>query len=752
MLRLISKRWVQVMLLLLLLAGLVYLRLNDPATIKHWRQLTFDKYNQLMPRLPGHSVAIIDIDEESLKRYGQWPWPRPLIGEIPVLLKKMGAKAVAFDMVFAEKDRTSPQEIAKNLKDVPNLDTAREILQALPDNDEVFAKKIAEAGNVITGFVAATGVTNTNVTIKQDMKRDMFSPEPNQFLSPAPLYYTNSLPVIVKAASGNGNFTPPAEEDSVIRRILAVGGCYDEDKKLQRCPALSLEALRVAQGPDAAYAINTYSPNEGGSGIKSITVGNYTIPTEKDGTFRIYYSKNSKTPNNPNGSRKDFYIPAWKLLEDKGQVSDKEIMNKIIFVGTSAVGLLDLRSSALGEVLSGSQAHAEAIEQILNKKFLKRPEYFNGSEILVMCAVSLMIIFIAPFIGAGTLALLGVVAIGSGVMGALYAFRRYGLLLDPVYPSLSVIIIFILSSILTNLRSELERRAVKNAFGYYISPALMEELASDPEKLKLGGEVRELSVMFTDIRNFTTISESMDPAELIKMMNDFLTPMTSCVLDNRGTIDKYMGDAMMAFWNAPLDDPDHAIHACTAALQMLAGLKTVNENLKQAGKTIELKAGIGIHTGKCSVGNMGSKQRFAYSALGDTVNLASRLEGQTKGYGISVMISEEVRRKAPGFAAVEIDLLTVKGRKEPERVYTLLGDAVMATSGPFQAFVTLHQQMLAAYRGQQWGAALALSEQCAVLRPDIAGLYALYRQRIEDFKTNPPPAGWQGVWIAKEKS
>ncbi len=408
-------------------------------------------------------------------------------------------------------------------------------------------------------------------------------------------------------------------------------------------------------------------------------------------------------------------------------------------------------------VLPGVEIHAEIIEQILGKQFLNRPGFFDGAELCATVAISLGIIFLAPFIGTGTLALLGVLVIGVSSVGALYAYGHFGLLLDPVYPSLTIIIIFILSSILTNLRSETERRAVRKAFSHYISPTLMEELASDPDKLKLGGEVREISVMFTDIRNFTTISETMDPAELIKMMNDFLTPMTSCVLNNRGTIDKYMGDAMMAFWNAPLDDPDHALHACTAALQMLAELKALNEIMRARAEETkkpfkELKAGIGIHTGRASVGNMGSKQRFAYSALGDTVNLASRLEAQTKGYGISVMISEEVRKQVPTFAALEIDLLTVKGRKEPERVYVLLGDAAFSTSPAFHELSILHGKMLGAYRRQQWEAALSLADQCQALRPDLAALYALYRQRIADFKTTPPAAGWQGVWVAKEKS
>ncbi len=737
--------------------------------IKRGEDLTFDWYNQLMPRESGHGVAIVDINEESLGKEGQWPWPRPLIGKLPLILRKdLGAKVVAFDMVFSEVDRTSPGEIAKHMDDNPQEKEAREILQSLPDNDEVFAREIKEAGNVVTGFVATDQPTGTRVITKVKIEPRTGPDTINPALYvPFYPYYAHSLQNIVNAADGNGSFIPPEEEDSVIRRILTIVGYQKPDKTVEFYPSLSLEALRLFQDDDtykAKYILNLHRREEH-AGIEGIKVGDYGIPTEDDGSFRIYYSR---------GPRKDFYIPAWQVLAiddiDKTQDIKKKqqlkklkedlkerVQGKIIFIGTSAVGLRDLRSSTLGETLSGSQAHAEGVEQILNRQFLVRPEYSKAKELLITAAVSLSIIFLTPFIGTGTLALVVLLLIGGGFAEAFHAYKLEGLLIDPVYPSLSIVIIFILSSILTNLRTETEKKAIRNAFGYYISPALMEELASNPDKLKLGGEVREISVMFTDIRNFTSISESMDPAELIKMMNDFLTPMTSCVLNNRGTIDKYMGDAMMAFWNAPLDDPDHAQHACTSALQMLEALKVVNTSLRdhaeKAGKPFkELKAGIGIHTGRASVGNMGSKQRFAYSALGDTVNLASRLEGQTKGYGISAMISEEVRKQATAFAALEIDLLTVKGRKEPERIYTLLGDAAYAASPAFKEIEALQECMLAAYRAQRWDEALALAGQAEALRPDLNGLYALYRQRIADFKTTPPAAGWQGGWVAKEKS
>jgi adenylate cyclase len=250
----------------------------------------------------------------------------------------------------------------------------------------------------------------------------------------------------------------------------------------------------------------------------------------------------------------------------------------------------------------------------------------------------------------------------------------------------------------------------------------------------------------------------MDPGELIKTMNDFLTPMTSCVMDNRGTIDKYMGDAMMAFWNAPLDDVDHARHACRTALLMREALAPVNAALRLRAEEVkrpfhELKAGIGIHSGKCAVGNMGSKQRFAYSALGDTVNLASRLEGQTKNYGISIMISSAVRQQAPELAAIEVDLLAVKGRSEPERVYALMGDAALAESPAFRAFSAEHEKMLAVYRDKKWDEAAALIEKCQNLWPELEALYGVYRQRLADIKagTFSPAANWRGVWVAKDK-
>jgi adenylate cyclase len=745
MIRFLSNRWVQIILLLTLLAQLVVLRTQDPSFIHRWRQLTFDAYNRLMPRTPGEGVMIVDIDEVSLRDYGQWPWPRPLVAQISDNLYKLGAKVIAFDMVFAEPDRTSPALIADALPPTADMLPVVEKLKSLPDNDRVFADKIALLGNVVTGFSVADQPTRGKPVFKGKFLNEGMYPAPLEFVTKFP-YFAASLDVIGEAAAGSGSFTALPEQDGVIRQVPLLIGHAPPDGTAKLYPALPLEVLRVALGK-TSYIVKSFGERvRQGYGIQNVSLGDYTIPTDKNGNFYVYYA----------GHRHDLFIPAWKVLS--GDLSPELVKGKIVFVGTSAIGLKDLRASPLNAVFPGVEVHAEVIEQILGGKYLNRPDFFNGAELCAAVAVGLFIIFLTPFIGLGLLSLLVGTLIAAGGLGSLYAYQKFGYLLDPVYPSLSIVVIFILSAILTNLRTEMERRAVKIAFSHYISPIFMEELASNPEKLKLGGEVRELSVMFTDIRNFTTIAETMDPADLIKMINDFLTPMTSCVMDNRGTIDKYMGDAMMAFWNAPLDDPNHARSSCKTALLMKQALKPVNEALRVRAEQnkrpfMELKAGIGINTGRCSVGNMGSNQRFAYSALGDTVNLASRLESQTKSYGVGVLISSSTRQQAPEFAAIEIDLLAVKGRSEPERIYTLLGDAGVAKSAAFLEFNAQHNGMLAAYRDKKWDETSVLIEQCQSLWPDLVSLYDVYRQRIADIRSGSfsPAANWRGVWVAKDK-
>lgn len=742
MVNFLTKRWVQIFLLLMLLAGLLWVRETDPPMVKSMRNMVFDHYNKKFPRKPGDQTVIIDIDEESLQRYGQWPWPRSLMGDIPVILKEMGAKAVAFDMVFAEPDRTSPEVFARTLPDTEALAKARAALEQLPQNDEVFARKIEEAGNVVLGFVSSNQPTGRDPLKKAPVGilKKGTKIQAQRYMKTAFQDFASPLEALADAAVGSGYFGAHPDSDGIIRHeSLLVGGVSNEELTEDFYPLLALEAVRVALRAQS-YRVEI----DNLLGCYKMTVGKYEIPLDGDCGMYVYYA----------GHRPALYIPAWQLLER--EIDPALVGGKVAFVGTSAIGLKDLRSTPLDNVLPGVEVHAEIAEQILNRQFLRRVEATEWGEKFLIGVIGLFVIFLAPFIGTATLAALAALLGTAGYFGGLYMYQNYGELFDPLYPMVSIVFIFVVSASLTHLRMEREKREIRLAFGQYIAPAVLEELTADPSKLKLGGEVRELSVMFTDIRNFTTISESMDPGELIRMMNDFLTPMTSAVLDNRGTIDKYMGDAMMTFWNAPVDDPHHAVNACKAALEMVEALKPVNDDLKlraeNAGRPFyELKAGIGINSGRASVGNMGSKQRFAYSALGDTVNLASRIEGQTKGYGVSVMISESTREQAKDFAAIEIDLLTVKGRTEPERVFALLGAPEEAQGEDFKSFAESHARMLEAYRAMAWERAMEQAKALAEARPGLAALYGLYQSRIGEYMKNPPPAGWDGVWIAKSK-
>jgi adenylate cyclase len=402
--------------------------------------------------------------------------------------------------------------------------------------------------------------------------------------------------------------------------------------------------------------------------------------------------------------------------------------------------------------------HLNVLEQILQQRFLTRPESMKSAEIIAVLTAGLLMILLAPFINSLILALICVGIVVTFNVGALWSYIEIGVLVDPLYSSLCVVLLFFASVLFSYIRAESERQSVRNAFGLYISPDFMKELTKSPDKLTLGGEIRDLTVLFSDIRNFTTISEQMSPEVLINTMNDFLTPMSDEVMRYRGTIDKYMGDAMMAFFNAPLDDDAHPRHACEAALAMVEVLGPVNEAVKakaeEEGRPFHrLNAGIGINTGPCAVGNMGSRTRFAYSALGDAVNLASRLEGQTKNYGINILVGEDTVKHVPEFAWLELDLIRVKGKELPVRVYFLYGNEADANEVSFKKWQEHHNNFLENYRLQNFDIALKILDKCRTL--DTEGVleicYDLYELRIEAFKVNPPPREWDGVYVATSK-
>lgn len=750
LMRILGNRWVGFLILLCMLSGGVIFRMQDYDWTKSLRYLAFDTYNELYPRAQTDLITMVDIDETSLKHeeLGQWPWSRSIIADLVTRLTAMGAKAVVFDIVFPEADRTSPENFLRTLRPELRTEIIDNALKDLPDNDDVFAKSIKDSGVVVTGFTRATKLQDDQPIPR--VKRPIIFTKDAKYIEEnlTPLYaITTNLEAFEKNAAGNGSFAAKPEIDGLIRQVSLLFKIIDQDGNIKRIvPSLSIEAVRVNIDPRLATRVEPY---EGATDIDpayQITLGDYRIPMTNDGKFYVYFAK----------ARPESYVPAWKIFAD--DVSADRIKDKIVIIGTSAEGLRDIRSTPLDLFIPGVEVHMNVIEQILTGEYLKRPDLMAGAELFFVVVIGLTIIILAGFFGALMIGVLTFSLIFIIGYISVHAYTQYGLLLDPVYPGLCLFILFVTSSLLSYIRSEAQRKQVRGAFSLYISPAFMEELTKDPDKLKLGGAIRDLSVMFTDIRSFTTISERLSPEALIQLMNEFLTPMSDMVMSNRGTIDKYMGDAMMAFWNAPLDDEDHARHACITALEMDKALAPINKRLRLEAEAkgesdpIVLNAGIGINTGPCSVGNMGSKQRFAYSALGDAVNLASRLESQTKNYGAQILIGPNTKACVEDFATLEVDLIQVKGKTEPVHVFALMGDDVYAKTEEFQKWHKLHHDMIMLYRAQKFKEAAALIKECEdCANGKIAVTYELYRERTEAMILHAPGEGWNGVFVATRK-
>jgi adenylate cyclase len=440
-----------------------------------------------------------------------------------------------------------------------------------------------------------------------------------------------------------------------------------------------------------------------------------------------------------------------------GKIAPDLIKDNIVLIGTTASGLKEFRPTPLDSSEAGVEIHAQLIEQLLLGDSIERPDWAPGAELFFMLLIGLVLLFLLPRVGARWTAFVFFATVAPAFAGSWYAYTEHNWLLDPVFPSIVGLLVYLSSSAVLFFRTETERRHVRHAFGRYLAPAVVEQLAEHPERLSLGGETREMTIMFSDIRSFTAIAESLDAHGLTSFLNHYLTPMTDAILSHQGTVDKYMADGIMAFWNAPLDDPLHREHACRAALAMRSELARLNTQWHaeaiQAGNVFkEVRAGIGLNTGPCVVGNLGSDQRFDYSVLGDDANVASRLEGQTKLYRVDIIIGEQTSIQIKHFALLELDLIQVYGKTRPVRIFFLFGDETVRNTEAFAAIETSHDAMIAAYRRQEWAQALNHIEACRMQAPEILqGFYELYETRIRELRAVPPPADWDGVFAALTK-
>lgn len=700
------------------------LALSNSALVERIRYLVFDQYQRWQPRewhadLP---VRVVDIDEDSLAKVGQWPWPRARLAELTRRLTEAGAAVIAFDVILAEEERLSPRGVLAQLPDTPEREALR---KAMAERGELDADPLRDA---LAASNAALAVVLTRQPAKSavEMKTQFVvaGEDPIPALRPFSSVVL-PLPALREAAKGLGAIQYAPDEDLIIRRVPLIFAAGPDGAK-SIVPSLSAEALRIAQPEGTATPIvktNQASGEFGFGGntyVATIKIGDFEIPVEHDGALRVHYA----------GTQAGRTLPAWKVLD--GAVPREEIEGRIVLIGSRAASLFDLRATPLEPLVAGVDIHAEALEHIASGATLVRPLWAPYLEALGIFLVGVATILFARRAPPLIAALAAAAFIAGGAFASWLAFSRFSILIDPLIPGATWLSAYIAATIGVYRRSEREKRFVRSAFSRYLAPAMVERIAEDPSQLALGGETREVTILFSDVRDFTTRSEQLSAEGVVRFLNALHTPLTEEVLKSGGTVDKYIGDGLMAFWNAPLDVPGHANNACAAALAMLDLLPAIDERLRREaqaeGRThTPVRIGIGINTGPVFVGNMGSEQRFDYSIVGDAVNVTARLENATKDLGLPVLVSASTRAAADRFVFLDLGAAELKGKTTETLVYALHG--ARAEAGPdFDAFSAEHDEMLRAFAA---GAPDAAGRLARLRAQRFASRYAAFYDRLE---------------------
>jgi len=776
-----------VSIIVAILLGLT--RISDPEFVQVLRLKYFDQLQIKYPRVTeGQTYSVIvDIDEKSLREIGQWPWPRTVLADLFNKSREAGMLVLGLDVLFAEKDRTSPELIAEDVKErSPEI---ANLLKTLPSNESLameamkaFPTVIGHSGLDVQGDANRNDIKDTSVKVFLGKNK-----KPKDWLIKYPGLLAN-VTEFEKAASGAGTVSVAEEPDGIIRRVPLISNVAGVVR-----PTLGLDMIRVA------FKGNSIATRTGLNGVEEIiiqtkAIGNASIPTDENGRVWIYYGE-SDSIKKENSRR--YYVSAVDIIN--GKVGKDRLSGKLGILGTSATGLKDIRPTPVEDRMPGVEIHANLIDTVISailyytsnknanavynqsiKKGMSESEALaeknkvkiNGAPFLKSGAnmkfyESLFTILLGFFITLSALRFgpivnisLLVSIIGAAFYLSIKLFLEEKTLFDPTFAGVSTFIIYFGNTFANYLRDANEKKQIRGAFSQYLSPALVEQLADDPDKLVLGGETKKMTFLFCDVRGFTTISESFksDPQGLTKLINRFLTPLTNEIINVNGTIDKYMGDCIMAFWNAPIDVEGHEKMACDATLRMHKAMKELNDIREEEAKAenkkfLELKIGIGLNTGGCVVGNMGSDQRFDYSVLGDAVNLASRLEGQSKSYGVKTVIGPETNESVKDtYATLQLDMIAVKGKKEAVTIFTLLGDSIFKQSSEFKNLESKHKKILENYFNQKWEECLKEIKTAKTLCNNLMSeYYDIMTLRINEFKENPLPNDWDGVYIATSK-
>ena len=694
-----------------------------------------------MPGGVDPRVVILDIDERSLDKsvLGRWPWRRD---KISALLKKLfdeyGVVIIGFDVVFAEPDESSGlpvlDKLAKGkLKDLGQFHSTLNELRPELDYDSIFAKTLKDRP-VVLGyyFNSEENAVQSGAIPEPVLPKGSFQGRNISFTTWRG--YGGNLPEFQATAANAGHFNPLVDPDGVSRRVPILAefqGAYYE--------ALSLAMVRVLAGyPKVEAGIEGgQSAGKGYSGLEWLKAGPVTIPVDENVSALIPYR----------GKRGSFkYISFADIYADK--VPKEELKGKIALIGTSAPGLLDLRSTPVGSVYPGVEIHANMITAMLDNNFKQKPPYMLGAEVVLLLVGGIALALLVPLLSPLKATLASVLALALIAGLNVLVWTKGGLVLPLASSLLMTVLLYALNMSWGYFVESRSKRQFTELFGQYVPPELVDKMAEDPEKYSMEGKSEQLTVLFSDIVGFTSISESLEPKELSQFINDYLTAMSLVIRNNRGTLDKYIGDAIMAFWGAPVDDPEHARQGVISAMAMQTELDKLREQMLARGWP-DIRIGVGVNTGQMRVGDMGSKLRKAYTVMGDAVNLGSRLEGLTRVYGVGVIVGPATKDVVKDIVFRELDRVKVKGKDEPVDIFEPIGIEGQVEKKVVDE-IKLWHKALKAYRAQKWDEAEMDLFNAQRMSPECK-LYQLYFERIKACRADPPGPGWDGVTAFKTK-
>jgi len=694
------------------------------------------------------AIVLAVIDEKSLDEEGRWPWPRSKIARLVDYLSDDEAKVIGFDIGFLEPDENNLsfiQQLESKLGSLRlnNKELERFLSESkmLADNDRILAHSIKQSkAKVILGYFLHMDQESLGYEIESQvidnriaqisiskypvvqfpeedaniaLLIDAYSPEAN-------------IPILNQSADSSGYFNMIPDLDGAVRWIPLMIKC-----KQEILSPLSIQCVwHYLDRPPLILKMASY-------GVQGIQMGDISIPTDEMGQMMINYLGPPKTFT---------HYPISDIINNR--IPKGTFKNKMVLVGTTALGIYDMRNTPFSLVYPGVEVHATIIDNTLAQNFLIRPDWIKILDVLAIILMGVVTGLIIPRLNAVKGILFAICLFIAHILLSRLFFVNYGLWFNITYPLAALIVLYVSHTIYKYVTEERERKKIKGAFTYYVSSSVVNEMLKHPEKLKLGGERKELTVLFSDIKGFTTIAEGLTPEELVNLLNEYLTVMTDVVFKYDGTLDKYIGDAIMAVYGAPLDLPDHPFKACQSALEMIKELQKLNEKwIGEGRQAFDIR--IGINTGPMMVGNMGSKQRFDFTAMGDSVNLGSRLEGANKSYKTDIIIGELTYERVKNeFVCMELDSVRVKGTKKPVKIYSLVG--VKDIPQIPEAIVNQFNGGVTVYKERKWDEAIQIFENIAALDPD---LYAaqLYIERCNNFKKSPPPPDWDGVYVMTSK-